>query len=102
MAPGTRHHPSLDAILALAARQHGLVTRAQLRDAGLSPEAIRHRVRTGRLHRAHRHVFAVGRPELTREGVWLAAILAGGEGAALSHLCAAALWEIWERPPPRR
>ncbi|MFL5956403.1 MAG: DUF559 domain-containing protein, partial [Solirubrobacterales bacterium] len=39
---------------------------------------------------------------LSREGVWLAAVLAGGEGAALSHLCAAALWEIWERPPPRR
>src|SRR5436305_167292 len=33
MAPGTRHHPSLDAILALAARQHGPGTRAQLLDA---------------------------------------------------------------------
>jgi hypothetical protein len=42
----------------------------------------------------------LGRPTLTREGRWLAAVLACGEGAALSYLCAAALWEIWERAVP--
>src|SRR3954452_8927564 len=38
-----------------------------------------------RLHRVHRGVYAVGRPELSREGRWKAALLACGDGAALSH-----------------
>jgi len=88
-------------VWALARRQHGVVTGAQLRAMGLTRSAISHRVRTGRLWRLHRDVFAVGRAELTREGRWLAAVLACGEGAALSHLSAAALWEIRERLPPR-
>jgi very-short-patch-repair endonuclease len=91
----------LAAILALAARQHGVVTRAQLLDAGMSVWAIRHRVRTGRLHRLHPGVFAVGRPRVTQEGVWLAAVLACGRGAALSHLSAGALWGIRDRPHRR-
>jgi hypothetical protein len=102
MGPKTRQYPALSAILALAARQHGLVTRAQLLDAGLSPQAIKHRLRTGRIHHVQRSVFAVGRPALTREGVWLAAVLACGQGAALSHLSAAALWGIWEGATTRR
>jgi very-short-patch-repair endonuclease len=69
---------------------------------GFTRSAISHRVRTGRLWRLHRDVFAVGRAELTREGSWLAAVLACGNGAALSHLSAAALWGIRERLPPRR
>jgi hypothetical protein len=39
-------------------------------------------------------VYAIGHPLLSKEGRWLAAVLAGGEGAVLSHRCAAALWEI--------
>ena len=78
-----------------------MVTLAQLVDTGLSREAIRHRVRTGRLWRVHPGVFAVGRPELTREGVWLASVLACGEAAVLSHLSAAILWGIWEGVRPR-
>jgi hypothetical protein len=102
IAPTSRHHPSLAAVREVAERQHGLVTRAQLETAGLSAEAIKHRVRNGRLHRIWLGVYAVGRPTLTREGRWLAAVLACGDGAALSYLCAAALWQIWERAVPTR
>ncbi len=52
------------------------------------------RVQSGRLHRIHRGVFAVGHKRLTNEGIWLAAVLACGDGAALSHRSAAALWKL--------
>ncbi len=74
--------------------QHGVVTFAQLRHAGLDDGAINLRVRNGRLHRLHRGVFAVGHARVSREGRWLAAVLALGEGAVLSHVSAAALWGI--------
>ena len=78
----------------LSARQHGVVTHAQLIDNGLTRGAIRHRLRTARLHPIARGVYAVGRPQLSREGRWLAATLACGHPAALSHASAAALWGI--------
>jgi very-short-patch-repair endonuclease len=81
-------------VWALARRQHGVVTRWQLLELGFSDEAIDHRIRRGRLHRVHDGVYAVGRPELTRDGHWMAAVLACGPGAALSHSSAAALWSI--------
>src|SRR5690349_2963970 len=81
-------------IWALVRRQHGVVARWQLLAAGLTASAIRHRLKTGRLRRIHHGVYAVGRPELTQRGRWMAAVLACGEGAALSHGSAAALWQI--------
>jgi very-short-patch-repair endonuclease len=102
MGRTSRHHPSLGSVLALAGRQHGVVTRGQLVDAGLSRNAIEHRLRTGRLHAVFRGVYALGHPRLTREGGWLAAVLACRGGAALSHLCAAAHWDIRERAVPSR
>jgi hypothetical protein len=57
-----------------------------------SAKAIKHRVRTGRLHPVVRGVYAVGRRHLSREGRWMAAVLACGPDAALSHRSAAALW----------
>jgi very-short-patch-repair endonuclease len=79
---------------ALAGRQHGVVTRAQLRALGVGDHGVYARVRTGRLHRAYRGVYAVGHRRLTREGRLIAAVLACGHGAVLSHASAAALWEI--------
>ncbi len=78
----------------LAAEQHGVVGLADLSGAGLGRGAIAHRVRAGRLHRVHRGVYAVGYARLSREGRWLAAVLACGDGALLSHGSAAALWEL--------
>jgi very-short-patch-repair endonuclease len=82
------------AIPALAAQQHGVVSRAQLRVAGLHNLAIDRRISAGRLHPVHRGVFAVGHNVLTVEGRWMAAVLAGGTNAVLSHASAAAAWEL--------
>ncbi|HEX2102988.1 MAG TPA: hypothetical protein VHF51_05015 [Solirubrobacteraceae bacterium] len=83
-------------IAALAGRQYGVVTREQLLELGLGRAAIGHRVACARLHRLHAGVFAVGHRGLRREGWWLAAVLAAGPGAVLSHRSAAALWGIWD------
>jgi hypothetical protein len=70
------------------------VTRDQLRALELTDTAIARRVHAGRLHRVRRAVYAVGHPALGAHGLWLAAVLAHGPGALLSHPSAAALWEL--------
>jgi very-short-patch-repair endonuclease len=83
----------LDARLAeLAERQHGVVSHAQLLQLGLGKSAVGDWAKRGRLHRVHRGVYAVRYPTLTRNGHFMAAVLACGEGAALSHFSAAVLW----------
>jgi hypothetical protein len=85
----------LDRVIAeLARRQHGVVGRAQLTALGMGEDAIDWRVKRGRLHAIHRAVYAVGHLALTRNGRFMAAVLACGEGAALSHVTAAVLWRI--------
>jgi hypothetical protein len=92
---GINRHTSLDKRLAeLAATQHGVVELGQLRILGLSAGGVQHRVSAGRLHRVHRGVYAVGHAVLGREGRWMAAVLACGPGAVLSHRSAAALWGV--------
>ena len=86
--------PSLEAFWELVQRQHGVISRAQLLALGYSPKAIRHRLKTGRLHAIWRGVYVVGRPEVSRHGRWMAAVLACGPDAFLSHSSAAALFEI--------
>jgi hypothetical protein len=77
----------------LAGRQHGVVSRSQLLALGFSEEAIEHRLKRGRLHRsAVRGVYLVGWPRSTNERRWMAAVLACGTEALLSHRSAAALW----------
>jgi very-short-patch-repair endonuclease len=78
----------------LALNQHGVVSSDQLRKVGYTPQAIYHRIRTGRLHPLHRGVYAVGRPHVTDHGRWMAAVITCGDGAVLSHSSAAALWRI--------
>jgi very-short-patch-repair endonuclease len=77
---------------AVAARQYGVITRSQVLAAGIGDTGIEERIRTGRLLRLHRGVFAVGHRELRRQGHWIAAVLACGPGAVLSHASGAALW----------
>jgi hypothetical protein len=78
----------------LAKRQHGVVSRAQLRDFGLSDDAVDRLVSNSRLFRLHPATFAVGRPDVRIEGRWMAAVLAMGPDAVLSHRSAACLWDL--------
>ena len=80
----------------LAERQHGVVARRQLLALGLSPTMVKDRLAAGRLHRIHRGVYAVGHGKLTLRGRWMAAVLACGPEAFLSHRAALALWDLRE------
>jgi very-short-patch-repair endonuclease len=71
-----------------------VVTAKQLAELGIGSSAISKRVRTATLYRVHRGVYAVGHPRLESKGLWMAAVLAAGNGAALAGLSAAALWRI--------
>lgn len=83
-----------DAVIAeIASNQHGVISLTELRSAGCSPAAIS-RLNGRRLHRIHRGVYAVGHPALSNDGRWMAAVLACGDGAVLSHLSAAFLWGL--------
>lgn len=83
----------LDAQVArLAARQHVVFSLAQLVELGLAPRAVQQRAATGRLHRIHRGVYSLVPSELLGwRGRYLAAVLACGPGAVLSHRSAAHL-----------
>lgn len=78
----------------LARVQHGVLTRGDLLALGFSDKGVKHRVASGRLHPVAAGVYAVGRRELTPHGRWMAAVLACGDGAVLSHRSAAELWGI--------
>ncbi len=82
------------AIWALVKQQHGAIARWQLLELGLGPRQVERRIAAGRLHPVWRGVYAVGRPLLGRPGRWMAAVLACGPEAVLSHGSAAALWEF--------
>lgn len=87
--------PPIDQRVAeLAKRQHGVVSLAQLCALGLAAGAVRERVAAGRLHRVYRGVYAVGHANLSLRGRWMAAVLAFGPEAVLSHWDAAALWDL--------
>jgi hypothetical protein len=86
----------------IARAQHGVVTRAQLLDAGVSARQVDLRVRAGALLREHRGVYRVGHRAPNVEARYLAAVLAGGEGALLSGPAAAHLFGLLNAsaPPP--
>lgn len=89
------------AVARIAARQRGVVTRRQLRAAGLGPKAIAHRLQRGRLHPVHRGVYLVGHTAPPKLALETAALLAAGRHAVLSHRTAAHLWGLLPQPGPR-
>jgi len=78
------------------------VTVAQLRDCGVGRGAVAVRVRKGSLHRMYRGVYAVGHAGVTREGRFMAAVLACGKHAYLSWFSVGMLLEYlpWEERLP--
>jgi very-short-patch-repair endonuclease len=93
MAEKSAPHTS-NAIAELAERQYGVLSAAQLYALGYSKDWVAARVTAGWLLRLHRGVYAVGHRRLSRRGCWMAAVLACGDGAVLSHHAAGALWSI--------
>lgn len=75
----------------MATLQHGVIERGQILAAGRSVDEIREDLRRGRLRPLHRGVYMVGHGALTERGRWMGAVLACGQGAALSHRSAARL-----------
>ena len=83
------------ALSELAVAQHGPFGLDQLRELGLTASAVRKRRRAGRLHRIHHAVYSlVPRELLTWEGLYMAAVIASGPGAVVSHRSAARLHEL--------
>ena len=74
-----------------------MITHVQLRELGYTAEAIRHRLRSGRLFALWPGVYAVGRPNVTRLGRWKAATLACGPRSALCGESGAALLDLRSR-----
>jgi very-short-patch-repair endonuclease len=91
---------ALPELAGLAERQWGVITRAQLMEAGLRDRGIAEWVRGGRIRRLYRGVYAYGHDRLRLEGRWLAAVMACGPGAVLSHRDAAQMWEIRQSSSP--
>src|SRR4051794_9245896 len=108
--PAQREESDEQRLAGLARRQHGVVARRRLLALGVSSSAIGRRVDTGRLHVVHAGVYAVGHPLLSRDGRWLAAVLACGPRAAIGYATAAFEWSRRRRgappleggPPPGR
>lgn len=81
----------------VASRQHGVVTRQQLLRAGLSPARVDRWIGASHLHPIHRGVYALGRPDISHEGRWMAATLAAGPCSLISHADAAKLLHLLKR-----
>lgn len=89
-----------DALAAkIGGRQHGVISASQLARCGIDRHGVHRRLRAGRLHRLHRGVYSLGHLALTWEGRWMAAVLACGDRAVLSHRSAAALWRLVSPAP---
>jgi predicted transcriptional regulator of viral defense system len=82
----------------IAEQQRGLISLEQLRDLGMDRGTAHQRVKVGALHRVHSGVFSVGHGRLDTDGRRMAAVLASGPDAVLSHRSAAALWGLRDDP----
>jgi hypothetical protein len=96
---GTSRSDSWSALAELGACQHGVVTHAQMRAAGLSKSGIGRAAAEGRIHRVFRGAYALGHPGIGERGRMFAAVLVCGDGAVISHRSAAALMRLIERSP---
>jgi very-short-patch-repair endonuclease len=85
----------------LASSSHGVVRRAELLNAGVTPEEIRQRLRKGSLIAIHRGVYRVGHRAPSREAVYMSAVKACGERAFLCGRAAAHLWRLIKASPPQ-
>lgn len=91
------HRPD-EWISVIVGHQYGVASLAQLEAAGLRSEAVRQRVRRGRLHRVHRGVYSLAPPRLLSHSGWaMAAVLAAGPDGLLSHRSAAWWWGLTAR-----
>lgn len=79
----------------IAERQKDVITRWQLESAGLTSGSIAHRIKRGWLFRRYHGVYSVGRHDLSPDGELVAAVLAVGRDACVSHLTAAIAWGFW-------
>jgi hypothetical protein len=87
-------------VSAIASRQHGVISRRGLLRLGISEGQVKRLIRAGHLQRIHAGVYALGHANLSLRGRWMAAVLAGGSTAALSHHSAAALHGLLANAPP--
>ena len=85
----------------LASSSHGVVTRAELLDAGLTPAEIKRRQRKGLMLSVHRGVYRLGHHAPSVEARYLAAVKACGDGALLAGRAAAHLWRLIRGSPPQ-
>lgn len=83
----------------IADAQHGVISRDQMRKVGFKDGAITHTVTTGRLHHVFRGVYALGHRHPGERGRLMAAVLACGKGAVVSHRSAGALLELLDEGP---
>ena len=95
--PNLPHGERERRIEALAAKQYGLVTRQQLLRLGMSSRQVERRRAARRLISVHAGVYAVGHVERTPLAKAMAAVLACGRDAAVSHGSAASLWGLTPR-----
>ncbi|MGH2990197.1 MAG: hypothetical protein ACRDMA_10100, partial [Solirubrobacterales bacterium] len=85
-------------IAELAGVQRGVVSRAQLLAAGLTSAEIKYRLGAGRLHRMHAGVYRAGHAASIHGALEMAAALACGPRALVSHASAAYLWQLLPHP----
>lgn len=82
------------AIRQLAEKQHGVVAHRQVLELGEGRGLALRRREGGLLIPLHQGVYALGHQRLTREGRWMAAVLACGPGPVLSHFSGGNLWSL--------
>lgn len=88
-------------VAALATAQGGVVSHEQLLRMGMTRDAIKHRLASGRLHCVFRSVYALGHEAITARGRLIAAAMSYGPHAAISHFSAACYWGFWRKEPQR-